>query len=208
MAARKSASSRKHSPAPVPSAAAVADRTIVEHGAYQIIAGRRQGECAAVGYLGNKRIATATGDSVDAAVSAVSQALDVRVSGLRAERLDGVPTEAEYREALGGLYRGLPSRMKAMLETHCRMPGAATALSDLARRFGVSENTVKLGYGKLARGLSGVLDFAPVDDSIERRLLPLLCLGTIAASASGDRQLLHLSPELVGALRAVQQIPA
>lgn len=183
------------------------DRVSVIHGSYLIVAGRRNDACAAVGYLGNRRIEARTADSVDAAVTAVKGALDQRVSGLKAARDGEVPTEDEYREALAALYGKLAKRMRAMLATHCRLPGSAASLADMARRFEITEATAKLDYGKLARQVTKLLDFAPLDSNVDRTMTPLLSLATLTFS-EGKRPVLHLRPEFVGALRAMQQVEA
>ena len=208
MAAKKSVSLH---PAGQPKPAAVdvttSDRVSFAHGAYLIVGGRRGDGCAAVGYLGNRRIEARNGDTVEAAVEAVKDALDERVSSLKAGRDGEVPGEAEYREALVALHAKLPKRMQAMLATHCRLPNSAATLVDLAKRFEVSLNTVKVDYGKLARQLAKLLDFAPADADVERGLLPLLTIATLAQT-EGKPPVLHLRPQLVSALRALQQIDA
>ena len=209
MAAKKNASSHKSAPAKETAAVVkTSDRVTVAHGPYLIVAGRRNDECAAIGYLGNKRITQTTAESVDAALAAAKAALDERVSDLRAGRVDDVPSESEFQEAFGALYPKMSSRMKAVLAAHCRLPGAATTLADLARRFDVSETSIKQDYGKLARGVAGLLDFAPVDREVERKLLPLLSLATVTVPDSDGRPVLQLRPELVGALRAMHQVDA
>jgi hypothetical protein len=208
MAAKKSVSLHPSKPEKAAAAPlATSDRVSVTHGAYLVVAGRRGDSCAAVGYLGNRRIEARTADTVEAAVDAVKGALDDRVSGLKAGRSSEVPSEAEFREALVALHAKLPKRMQAMLATHCRLPGSAASLTDLARRFEVSVNTAKIDYGKLARQLAKLLDFAPAEATVERGLLPLLTVATLSFS-EGKPAVLHLRPELVGALRTLQQIEA
>jgi hypothetical protein len=209
VAAKKSVSLHKTG-APKPQSAdkAVDGRVSVPHGAYLIVAGRRGEACAAVAYLGKKRIEETAGGTVDDAVQAARAALDARSSALRAQRTGEVPTESEFREMLGALYPELSKRMTAVLAAHCRQPGAAASMKDLARRFDVSENTIKLGYGRLARRLSSLLDFTPALEGLDRGLVPLLSLAEIEPTAKTDRSVLRLRPELVAALRSMQQTSA
>lgn len=207
MAAKKSVSLHPAHGKPAAGSVTTTDRVSVTHGSYLIVGGRRNDACAAVGYLGNRQVEARTADSVDAAVAAVKGALDQRVSGLKAARDGEVPTENEYREALAALYGKLPKRMRAMLATHCRLPGSAASLIDMARRFEVSEATVKLDYGKMARQVGKLLDFAPAEAGIDRGLLPLLSLATLSF-AQNRPPVLHLRPTFVGALRAMQQAEA
>lgn len=209
MAAKKSVSLHPSGAAkPAAGVARTEGRVTLDHGPFLIVAGQRNETCAAIGYLTNKLIEQATADTVEAAIEAVTAALDRRTADQRAMRVDGVPTETEYREVFGVLAGKMSKRFKAMLAAHCRQPNSASTLHDMARRFGVSEKTAAMDYGKLARGLSGLLGFAPTNDALDRKLVPMLSLATMERVSDAGRPILRLRPELVGALRATQQLDA
>ncbi|MEQ9640502.1 MAG: hypothetical protein RIM84_10820 [Alphaproteobacteria bacterium] len=202
------ASKKNSSPQATPAAGAAKTegRVTLTHGPFLIVAGRRNDTCAAIGYLANKLIDQTAAESVEAAIEALIETLDQRTAEQRELRVDGVPTETEYREAIAVLAAKMSKRFKAMLATHCRQPNAASTMHDLARRFEVAEKTAALDYGKLARGLTGLLDFAPQNEDLDRKLIPLLSLATLDNVSESGRPILRLRPELVGALRTSQQI--
>ena len=180
------------------------ERVCVQHGHYLIVGGRRNAENAAIGYLGNKRMAAASAESVEAAVEKVRSALDEHAASLRSERVDGVPTEAEYREALVVLYPKLSKPVAAALGAHTRLPQSSTTLRDLASRLGSSERSLRQGYAKLARGMGTMLAFEPAADGDERVWQPLLSLAFVVPQREGSDPLLTLRPELLAALRKAE----
>lgn len=206
MAAKKSVSLHtRRTVEPKPAHQTVDGRVSDLHGPYLIVAGRRGESCAAVAYLGKKRILEISDNTVESAVAAAKLALDARTAALRAERIGETPTETEFREVLGALYPELSKRLTAILVGHCRLPDAAATIGELARRFDVPENSIKLGYQRFARSLARLLDFAPVLDGLDPKLAPLLSMAILGPTAKGKDAVLRLRPELVAALRGMHQ---
>lgn len=178
----------------------IEERLEVEHFRYRIVAGQRDGACQAVAYLGRRKIYTTGGETVDAAVAAVKRILDEHLVRLARERVDGVPSEAEFREALLVVDMALPEQVVRLLSAHSRCPGGAATLSDLARLSGWDEATVKLKYVQAGRQIANLLGFSPRPNKRERPFAPILTFAGLDLTDGSAAAILRLRPEVIAAL--------
>lgn len=84
----------------------VAGRVEREYRLYRIVAGEVGETCKAVAYLGMagiRPVEAVEASSVDEAVSLMKDVLEARLATMRLERRDGIPSAAEYHEALAAL---------------------------------------------------------------------------------------------------------
>ncbi len=181
------------------------ERIEIDHHRYRIVAGKRKGSFQAIAYLGRRLVESSTGDSVELAVESLKTSLDQRLARLREGRSGDVPSEAEFGEALTVVGAELPSSTMEVLALHSRLPGAASTLSDLARRADSDEATVAAAYARLGRRLAVLLDYAPTSEDSEQRLAPISTFATVDGDAAGSSPLLRLRPEVVAALDAIGQ---
>lgn len=158
-------------------------RIDIPYGLYRIIAGRRTDAWYAIGYLGMRKIDVAMGDSLDDAISRMKQLLDQRLSALHRRRIDGVPSAAEFKEALDAMYPKLPERMAALVALHSRLLRASASLRDLSRRSGLDEAVILADYIRFGRRVGQALQFAPRENRLPRALWPILTVGEVDVSA-------------------------
>ncbi len=125
----------------------VLPRTEVTHGIYHIIAGHVAGSGQALAYLGGRRIHAATGDTVEAAVASVIDALELRVKALRAQREGGVPAAAEFHEALQAMDPRLVANVIPLLRAHRYLPQGNATFVDIQRATGRTESAPRGGNG-------------------------------------------------------------
>jgi hypothetical protein len=166
---------------------------------YRIIAGRRDGLCSAIGYLGNRQIASAVEPTIEEAVARIKAELDDRSDQLNRPRVDGVPDVAEFREALDSLEPAFSKELAALLAVHRRQPEGEAKLADLARAADLGLDAVLTEYTRLGKRMAAVLDFhAPVDGAVE---LPsaILTFALPAAGHDGAARTLRLRPQVLAA---------
>jgi hypothetical protein len=113
-----------------------AERIDIDHHHYRIVAGQREGKCQAIACVGPYKVDAVTAESVALAVDAMKCTLDERLSHLRRQRVNGLPTEQEYREGLAALKTVMPDGVIDLLGRHSHRPGATASLSELARAAG------------------------------------------------------------------------
>lgn len=179
----------------------VKERTEATHRHFRIVAGRHgDNACQAIAYLGMARVAAIGGTTVAAAVSSLRAALDERCDRQRRARISGVPTSAEFREALMAIDPSRTDPALALLTQHSHRPGAVVTMSDLARFTGNDESTLKSMYGRLGRKLAGILAFSPEQEGLDRSMLPMLTFATLEELGAGRGGALRLRPEVVSAI--------
>lgn len=132
----------------------VEGRIDTTHNRYRIVGGQRDGICQAIAYLGRRRVYEANGETVAAAVDSLKRTLDEHIDRLIQERVEGVPCEAEFREALLALAPALTAETMKLLVGQSRLPGGAISVGELARRSGRDEATVVADYARLGRKLA------------------------------------------------------
>jgi hypothetical protein len=174
----------------------VRERTEVGHGMFRIVAGQQGEVSRAVAYLGMKPLHSVEGESVDAAVETIKFELDGRTGRLKQERVDGVPTQKEYLEALLGAR--ISQRTANLLKAHSRFPERTASIDDIARRCAIDVTTVTSDYLRTGRQLGALLSFAPRVDGCPKRLLPILSIAT-SDDWAGEPEL-QLRAELSAAL--------
>jgi hypothetical protein len=181
---------------------APAERIDTEHRRYRIIGGKRAGAGHAIAYLGMRKIEERSAESTDAAIAALREVLDLRVEKLQADRVEGVPSEAEYDEALQVLQAELPEQTMAVLAFLSRLPEGAATVPEIAFRLERSESAVATGATRIGKKLGALLDFAPDTEGVERAMMPLLTFAKVETRREKAPALIRLRPEILATLRA------
>lgn len=131
--------------------------------------------------------------------------LDQHIDRLVQDRVDGVPSEAEFREALLALDAVEPTETMRLLIEHSRLPGGVATMGDLVRRSSRDEDSAVTDYARLGREVGTMLNFAPGPDGLERSLAPLLTFSVLETSSDGASVKQRLRPEVLAALGATLQ---
>lgn len=176
------------------------DRVDISHHHYRIIAGRLNGACRAIAYLGRRRLDEVEADTVEDAVDAMKRTLDDHLAALRRERRDTVPTADEYGEALTVLRAELPAPVFAILDTHVKQTDAVATIRDLMRSGAGDREAVIEAYGRLGRRLAALLDFAPDSQELGREYASMQSFAFVETSEDGTSAVLCLRPQVVTAL--------
>lgn len=145
-------------------AAAVRDsrRTDLAAGRNRIVAGELKGRCVARLFLGERQILEPERDSVAAAIAAVRAAIEERHRERLARRKNGVPTAAEFAEALELMAGDLPDGHRGMLRAHRCAPGRTLTSREIARAGGYADfEAANLQYGLLGRRIAELLNYRP-----------------------------------------------
>jgi len=170
---------------------------------YRIIAGQREGKCQAIAYVGRRKIDSVTGESVTIAVDTMKQSLDERLAHLRRQRVDGVPTEAEYREGLMALDTAMQEDIIGLLKLHGQRPDATASFGDMARLTDLDEPAISDTYAHLGRRLGNLLNFSPDPDGVTPEMAPALSFALVDPTAARRSPALRLRPEVLLALQMV-----
>lgn len=171
---------------------------------YRIVAGQMNGACQAIGYHGRHRIAAAAGKSVEEAVAEVKGELGKRSAALRQTRNNGMPTAAEYREALVAASVALPDGATTVLRIHSQQPGATATFAELARRSGEDEAGIARAYGRMGRSLEGMLNLSFESDGFDRQLATMQSFAVIEPSQHRSKAALRLRTQVVEALNSLE----
>lgn len=153
----------------------ISERSETSHRRYRIVAGRSGESCKALAFLdgfGMTPVVTRTGDTVDAAISALIEELDERQAILERSRQDGVPSSTEFIEAIAAMPVQLRSTALALLPAHARFPNANPELIDLARRTRQSEEELRKSYAALGKRIGDLLDYLPSKNPCDVLLAP------------------------------------
>jgi len=178
-------------------------RIDLEYLHYRIIAGQREGKCQAIAYVGREKIDAVASESVTIAVDTMKQSLNERLAHLRRQRVDGIPTEAEYREGLMALDTAMQEDVLALLKLHCRRPDAIATFGEMARIADLDEPVVADTYARIGRRLGGLLDFSPDPDGVSPDMAPALSFALVEPPAGRRSTALRLRPEVLFALQMV-----
>lgn len=181
----------------------VEERAETEYRHYRIIAGRMAGVCQAIAYAGNRKVAAQDGKSVDQAVSALEAVLEERLLDLRRERVHGIPTEIEFREAMSTLQGSGLKYAVELLTGHSRLPHATATPAQLARLCDGDQAVSRSAYERLGRRLATLLEFSPQANGLDRSLADALSFAEIVPHPTQSGSALRLRPEVIGALRAL-----
>lgn len=155
----------------------VAGRIEREYRLYRIVAGEVGDICKAVAYLGMggiRPVEAVEASSVDEAVSLMKEVLEARLSTLRNERRDGVPTVAEFRESLAALPAAMRESLRALQIERVDPLSPSSTLATLSLRTQSDIETIVEELRKAARRLDDLLDAQPqetVDGGDPLRLL-------------------------------------
>lgn len=169
-------------------------------GLYRLIAGHTAGGCQASIYAGMRRIARVEDETVEAAFQKAALLLQDRMAEMRRARMDGIPSAAEYQDALDATPIRGSSRLVALLNAHAGRADATASLAELAKVIGADEATVRLEYGRLGRKLGAWLDLPTTGGTLNRDIAPVLSFATVSA-APGAALTITLRPAIIEALR-------
>jgi len=176
------------------------ERVDIPHHHYRIVAGRLNGECRAIAYLGRRRFDSLTAASVAEAIETLKRTLDDHHAALRRERTASIPTDSEFREALDVLEAELPASVFGLLRAHAKHGGSTATVGDLAR-IGVGDEAVVLAeYTRLGRRLGDLLGFTPEKDGLGRGLAAMQSFAVVEAASDRQPAQIRLRPQLVSAL--------
>ncbi len=184
------------------------ERVELQYGLYQSIGGEVGASFKAVAYVGRRRVAESSGEAADSTISSLKSYLDIRSANHRQGRKEGVPTAAEFRDALASLRPDVPLPVMELLTTHSKLPGEAATLSQLAKiSLGCTPSAVEIEYLRIGRKLSKLLEFSPETNGISGQLATMFVLATPQKSAREDawklrRELCEALAELDGKPRA------
>jgi hypothetical protein len=181
-----------------------AERIDIDHHHYRIVAGQREGKCQAVACVGHQKVDTVTAESVALAVDAMKHILDERLSHLHRQRINGVPTEQEYREGLVALKAVMPDGEIDLLGRHSHRPGATASLSELARAAGQEQVRIAESYARLGRRLGNLLQFVPNVEGIDPALAPIAAFALVDPTSRKGDETLRLRPEVIEALQMLK----
>lgn len=154
----------------------VAGRIEREYRLYRIVAGEVGETCKAVAYLGMggmRPVEAVEASSVDEAVSLMKHVLEARLSTMRIDRRDGVPTSAEFRESLATLPTSMRESLRS-LQLERLDPLSPANLGTLSLRTQLNIDTILEELRKLARKLGELLDVQPESPIAGRDALHLL----------------------------------
>ena len=163
----------------------VAGRIEREYRLYRIVAGDLGETCKAVAYLGMSGtgpVETVEAPSVDEAVSRMKDALEARLSRMRQERRDGIPTEAEFREGLAALPASVRAGIRGLHIERLDPLSPTSALATLSLRMQTDVVTIVEELRKTARKLGDLMDEEPQGGGTE--VDPLRLLGTVDGTDS------------------------
>lgn len=178
-----------------------APRIDTYHFLYRIIAGQRESKCQAIAYVGRQKLDAIAGETVALAVEAMKQSLDERLSHLRRQRVDGVPSEAEYREGLLALTAVMQDDVLVLLRLHRLRPAARASLNELARASGQNEGRIAECYARLGRRLGDLLQYSPHTEGRHSALAPMATFAFLEPHSRNGSAVLRLRPEVVEALQ-------
>jgi hypothetical protein len=174
-------------------------RSDIDYGLYRIIAGEQAKSFKAIAYVGMRKIAETTGDNADAAINSLKAFLDVRAAKRKQERETGVPSSAEFKEALEALRPSMPQQLIDILFTHRRLPDDTAAMLQLVRISSAwTPAVMEVEYARLGRKISRLLEFSPLANGIEPQLMPIVVLATPKGSV--HTRTWKLRPQVAAAL--------
>lgn len=160
----------------------VADRIERGYRLYRIVAGDLGDRCKAVAYLGFGSIAPiepVEASNVEEAIALMEAALDARLLEMQRRRRGGIPTVAEFREAIAALPTPVREDIRSLQIERLDPLSSQSVLEALSRRMQVDVQTITDKLRKVARKLGELLDAKP--EGIENASDPLLLLVCIVA---------------------------
>jgi len=146
-----------------PAASAVAGTAVdMEHGRYRIRAGLLNGIAMAIAYIAGRRIADATGADVEEAAANLRVLLDTNTKAELGQRVGGVPTAAEFREAFLLFGAKVTGHQRLMLQAQMVAKDHRRTAAELAKAAGYANYRLSNAqYGLLARKIGEELDYKP-----------------------------------------------
>ncbi len=115
-----------------------------------------------VALRGGRKIAEAESDTVEGCLVVLRDLLDRRAEAEAARRVDGVPTAAEFAEALALLAPRMHDGWWAMLRAHRVAPDRALTAGELAEAADYQNySAANLQYGRLGFELAQILNYKP-----------------------------------------------
>lgn len=177
-----------------------------QYGMYRIVTGRRRGSWEAIAYTGTRKVAENLDDSLDRVVNSVKATLDRRSAKFKSQRVQGVPAQQEYEDALSTISGNLSEQVVQILTIHSRMPNRSISLLDLSNLVRSSNDLVVAEYARLGRRLSVALDFIPTYKKFVRTLTPIMVIAISDNDDENSNAVWTLRPEFVGALQEMKFI--
>jgi len=182
----------------------VAHRVERDYRLYRIVAGDLGDRCKAIAYLGMGDIAPVEpveAPSVDEAVALMEAALEARLGDMRRDRREGIPTAAEFHEAISALPATIREDIRSLQIERLDPQSSQPVLDALSRRTQVQGATIVDKLRKAARKLGDLLDARP--DGAEKGADPLLLLATLEDADSKALPALTFHPEFGEALASL-----
>lgn len=141
----------------------VGERIEREFRLYRIVAGNLGDTCKAVAYLGNggaRPVETVEAASIDDAVTRLMDVLAARLAEMRASRINGIPTAAEFQEALAALPAPLREKLRFYRIDALDRNATGSPLATLSMRTKTGPAAIVDDLRKIGRKLGELLDGA------------------------------------------------
>ena len=164
----------------------VGERIEREFRLYRIVAGNLGATCKAVAYLGNggaRPVETVEAASIDDAVARLMEVLAARLAEMRASRVDGAPTAAEFQEALAALPVPLREKLRFYRIDALDRKATGSVLATLSMRTKTSPAAIIDDLRKIGRKLGELLDGAPTPGTAAA---PATDLAALASTETSD----------------------
>lgn len=142
----------------------VAGRVEREYRLYRIVAGEVGETCKAVAYLGMggiRPVEAVEATSVDEAVSLMKDVLEARLATMRLKRRDGIPSAAEFHEALAALPAKTREELRGLHIERLDPLAKESALATLSMRTQRDAAAIVDELRKAAGRLADLLDAKP-----------------------------------------------
>lgn len=155
------------------------------YGPFRIIAGVVNKSPQAIAYLGSRVAYRTEAESPETAAETLRKVLEANRAKHVAQRVDGVPVAAEYRDALASLLPRIDPVVLHQLRHHLRF-GPATTMETLGKVTGQLEEEAERHYVRLGRLLSRVLDFSPDTQGSGKQARPIFAFATQTEAPEGS----------------------
>lgn len=176
-------------------------RIDIQHGYYRVVGVMRGPGALSVAYAGMTRIAEGEGAQPKDAVADVIHALDARLARFLSSRdADGMPSEAEYRDAIDAIPIAGSESLLRLLRFHGRRPGHAATAAQIARMATVDEKTVWFEYGRLGRKLHAFLKLAKLKKAASGERFTVESFAVVSRADEQSPWVITLRPAFVAAL--------
>ncbi|HET6467389.1 MAG TPA: hypothetical protein VFG43_03330 [Geminicoccaceae bacterium] len=138
----------------------MSSRITVQDGPYAIHALKVQGRFRARAFLKSRSVADGVGVSAEAAINDCRNQIETTRAERLANRREGIPTAAEYLDALACFEDRISTAQRAMLVWHAAAPERRATMKELAvaARY-AGRDSAYLKYGEVGRWIGDLLSF-------------------------------------------------